>query len=52
MVFSDDLIFHTLELPHFDPSGDNVNELPALEKWLYFLQHAEYLDADELTRVA
>lgn len=48
IVFSDDLLFHTLELPKFDPSGDNVGQLPPLEKWLYFLQHAEYLEADEL----
>jgi len=48
LIFSDDLLFHTLELPKFDPSGDNVNVLPPLEKWLYFLQHAEFLDAEEL----
>ena len=26
----------------------NVKELPPLEKWIYFLQHAEHLDSDEL----
>lgn len=48
LVFSDDLLFHTLELPKFGISGDNVNVLPPLEKWLYFLQQAEYLEADDL----
>ncbi len=30
---------------------DNIGELPPLERWLYFLQHAEELEADELSRL-
>ena len=26
----------------------NVENLGPLEKWVYFLKHAEYLEADEL----
>ena len=48
LVFSNDLVFHTLELPKFQPTSDNVQGLPRLEKWLYFLKHAERLEADEL----
>ncbi len=50
IVFSQALEFHTLELPKFRHVGDNVGELPPVEKWLYFLLHAENMDADELSR--
>ena len=49
LVFSDVLEFHTLELPKFRPSSDNSHSWSAIEKWLYFLLHAEQMDADELT---
>ena len=48
LVFSDDLVFHTLELPKYQPASDNIPGLPPLEKWLYFLKHAERLEANEL----
>ena len=48
LVFSDNLIFHMLELPKFRPVSDNIGNLNPLEKWLYFLRHAEHLDATEL----
>ena len=48
LVFSDDLVFHTLELPKYEPGSHNVKEVVPLEKWLYFLKQAEYLEADEL----
>ena len=48
LVFSNDLVFHTLELPKFQPASDNIQGLPRLEKWLYFLKHAERLEADKL----
>ena len=51
LVFSDDLQFHLLELPKFDPPSDNVGNLSPLERWLYFLRHAEDLEADELSRL-
>ena len=48
MIFSDDLAFHTLELPKYEPTSHNMESVGPLEKWLYFLKHAEHLDADEL----
>jgi predicted transposase/invertase (TIGR01784 family) len=51
LVFSNDLQFHLLELPKFQPVSDTVGKLPTLERWLYFLQHAEELEADELSRM-
>ena len=48
LVFSDDLEFHTLELPKYEPRGDNMETLAPLEKWLYFLKHAEELEAEQL----
>jgi predicted transposase/invertase (TIGR01784 family) len=51
LVFSEDLVFHTLELPKFALPSHNieaVRALPPLEKWLYFLRRAEELEAVEL----
>lgn len=48
LVLSDDLEFHLLELPKFQPPSDNVRALPRLEKWLYFLLRAKHMDAAEL----
>ena len=48
VVFCDDLEFHTLELPKFAVSGDRIDQSPPMEKWLYFLQHAEHLEPGEL----
>jgi predicted transposase/invertase (TIGR01784 family) len=49
LVFTNDLQFHLLELPKFTSPSDNVKTLPPLERWLYFLRHAEELEATELT---
>jgi predicted transposase/invertase (TIGR01784 family) len=43
-------VFHTLELPKCRLPRDNARTLEPLEKWVYFLQHAEQLEADELAR--
>lgn len=48
LVFTDDLEFHTLELPKFVPSEDNIRKLSAEEKWLYLLINADTMDSDEL----
>ncbi|MEM9826614.1 MAG: Rpn family recombination-promoting nuclease/putative transposase [Planctomycetota bacterium] len=48
LVFSDALEFHTLELAKFRVSSDNPKYWSAVEKWLYFLLHAEQMEADEL----
>ena len=48
LVFTNDFEFHTLELPKFTPSSDNIGRLQAEEKWLYLLRHAESMDSDQL----
>jgi predicted transposase/invertase (TIGR01784 family) len=48
LVFHDDLVFHTLELPKYKVVDHNRETLGPLEKWLYFLQRAEYLEANVL----
>jgi predicted transposase/invertase (TIGR01784 family) len=48
LVFSEDLVFHTLELPKYDAESDNAAALGSLEKWLYFLKRAEHLEAKQL----
>jgi len=48
LVFSEDLVFHTLELPKYDAESHNTAAMGSLEKWLYFLKHAEHLDAGQL----
>ena len=49
LILTNDLLFHLLELPKFSPGSDTIGELPPLERWLYFLQHAEDLEANELS---
>lgn len=49
LVFLDDLEFHTLELPKFQASADNVVTLSREAKWLYLLRHAEGSDPDEIS---
>ncbi len=51
LVFSNDLQFHLLELSKFRPTSDNIGALPPLDRWLYFLQHAEELDTDSLSQM-
>ena len=51
LVFTSDFEFHTLELPKFTPSSVNIGSLPAAEKWLYLLRHAESMDSDQLTTI-
>ena len=48
IVFCDDLEFHMLELPKFAVSADRIDQSPPMEKWLYFLQHAEHFEPGEL----
>ena len=40
LILTSDLEFHIFELPRYRPSGDNIGELPADEKWLYLFTHA------------
>lgn len=49
LVFTDDLAFHTLELPKYVVPGDNtLCGLSAIEKWFCFLKLAGQRDVREL----
>ena len=43
---TDDIEFHLLELPKFTKSAAELTT--GLDSWLYFLRHAEMMDADAL----
>lgn len=52
LVFTNDLVFHTLELPKYVIPGDNeLRHLPKLEKWFCFLKLAPHRDVHELARL-
>ncbi|MDA1052318.1 MAG: Rpn family recombination-promoting nuclease/putative transposase [Planctomycetota bacterium] len=52
LVFSEDLVFHTLELPKYTLPSDNVvRQLVPLEKWLCFLKRGEYMAPSELAEL-
>jgi predicted transposase/invertase (TIGR01784 family) len=48
LVLTDNFEFHIFELPKFQPTSDNIGELPANEKWLYLLTHAVDVEPDIL----
>jgi hypothetical protein len=48
LVLTDNFELHIFELPKFEPSSDNIGELPADEKWLYLLTHAAELEPEVL----
>ena len=45
-AFSRDLAFHILELPKFKKKPEELSNGPDI--WLYFLRHAEKMDAEAL----
>ncbi|HVA44812.1 MAG TPA: Rpn family recombination-promoting nuclease/putative transposase [Pirellulales bacterium] len=45
-LFTDQLAMHILELPKFDKAIDELTT--PLDRWLFFLRHAEELDLDRL----
>ncbi|MCC6509656.1 MAG: Rpn family recombination-promoting nuclease/putative transposase, partial [Pirellulaceae bacterium] len=49
LVLTDDLEFHIFELPKFRPTSDNIDQLPAEQKWLYLFTHATQMEPDELS---
>ncbi|QDV54261.1 flagellar assembly protein H [Rosistilla oblonga] len=51
LVFVNDLEFHTLELPKFQPACHNVSAFAAEQKWLYLLQNAGSMDLDALAEL-
>ncbi|MBP89965.1 MAG: hypothetical protein CMJ64_25195 [Planctomycetaceae bacterium] len=52
LVFTDDLLFHTLELPKYVVLGDNtLCDLPGVEQWFCFLKLAEQRDVHELANL-
>lgn len=48
LVLTDNFEFHIFELPKFEPTSDNIGELPAAEKWLYLLTHAAEVEPEVL----
>ena len=52
LVFTNDLVFHTLELPKYVVPGDNeLRDLPKLEQWFCFLKLAAHRDIHELAQL-
>jgi predicted transposase/invertase (TIGR01784 family) len=51
LVLTHDFEFHIFELPKFVPSGDNIEELPAEEKWLYLFTHATEMEPETLAEI-
>ena len=49
LILTNDFEFHIFELPKFHPSGDNIGELSAEEKWLYLFTHAAAMEPDQLS---
>ncbi|MCC6508467.1 MAG: hypothetical protein IT423_05125, partial [Pirellulaceae bacterium] len=37
------------KLPKFRPTSDNIDQLPAEQKWLYLFTHATQMEPDELS---
>ena len=50
LVFTDEIVFHTLELPKFNRSKSEISGCSAIEKWLYFLKYAEQTNAKDLVQ--
>jgi predicted transposase/invertase (TIGR01784 family) len=48
LVLTENFEFHIFELPKFEPTSDNIGELPADEKWLYLLTHAAEVEPEDL----
>jgi predicted transposase/invertase (TIGR01784 family) len=46
MLFTDHMAVHILELPKFNKGAEELTT--ALDRWLFFLRHAQQLDADLL----
>lgn len=46
LLLTDDLEFHLLELPKFDKPAEKLTT--GLDRWLYFLRHAEMMDVEAL----
>ena len=51
LVLTDDLQIHLLQLPKLELSADNVMAAASIERWAYFLLHADQLSRDEIRRI-
>ena len=51
LILTNDLEFHIFELPKYRPSGDNIGELPAGEKWLYLFTRAAEVEPEKLAEL-
>ncbi len=49
IVLTDDVQIHTIELPNFHRTAEEISQCSDKEKWLYFLVNAEYLEAAEIS---
>ncbi len=49
VVLTDDVQIHTIELPNFRRTAEEISQCSDKEKWLYFLLNAEYLEAAEIS---
>ncbi len=49
VILTNDFEFHIFELPKFHPSGNNIGELSAEEKWLYLFTHAAAMEPEQLS---
>ena len=45
VVLTDDVQIHTIELPNFRRTAEEISQCSDKEKWLYFLLNAEFLEA-------
>ncbi|QDU29882.1 PD-(D/E)XK nuclease family transposase [Anatilimnocola aggregata] len=51
LVFSNDLEFHTLELPKFQPASNNVGAMSPVDKWAFLLKYAPEMELDALANL-
>lgn len=51
LVFTDQLEVHLLELPKYRGTATDLPQARPVEKWAYFLRHADEMDVPEIERL-
>jgi predicted transposase/invertase (TIGR01784 family) len=51
LILTNDLEFHIIELPKYEPSSDNIEELPPDEKWVYLFKYAAEVEPERLAEL-
>lgn len=51
LILTNDLEFHIIELPKYEPSSDNIYELPPDEKWVYLFKYAAEVEPERLAEL-